>query len=99
MENQMRIVEFDKYCEKCKHKDCKEYIDPCHSCLNEPVNTNSRKPIYFEQKEISSKDSKTSKEVQSIKEKKQIKRSVVNKNTAVLDRGGVMKKIEEMYKK
>ena len=25
-----KIVEFDKYCKTCEHRDLKEYLDPCH---------------------------------------------------------------------
>lgn len=42
-----KIVEFDKYCKDCKFKDNKEYLDPCHECLNNPTNTNSKKPVNF----------------------------------------------------
>ena len=53
MELRDKIVEFEKYCKTCKHKDVKdEYgIDPCHECLNEPVNTHSRKPVNYEEQE------------------------------------------------
>lgn len=43
-----KIVEFDKYCSKCKHKDKSEQEDPCFECLENPVNLGSRKPIKFE---------------------------------------------------
>ena len=46
-----KFVEFDKYCKTCKHKKLKEHEDPCHECLNNPVNTHSRKPIKYEKKE------------------------------------------------
>lgn len=55
MENQNyeHFVEFDKYCDICKHKECKdiEGEEPCNECLQNPVNVESRKPIYFEEKE------------------------------------------------
>lgn len=43
-------VYFSQYCEKCKHHDLPEAEDPCHSCLNNPVNQYSHKPVYFEEK-------------------------------------------------
>ena len=46
-----KIVEFDKYCETCEHKDSKEYLDPCHTCLMQPTNVHSRKPICYKKKE------------------------------------------------
>lgn len=49
MEQQKRIVEFEKYCKKCKHYKLKETKDPCNNCLDEPVNDDSRKPVYFEE--------------------------------------------------
>lgn len=43
-----RIVEFDKYCQKCKHKGTSSFDEPCDSCLEYPANLDSRKPLYFE---------------------------------------------------
>lgn len=43
-----KIVEFDKYCIKCKHNDIEEYEDPCNECLSNPTNANSRRPVMFE---------------------------------------------------
>lgn len=46
-------VYFHQYCPRCKHKDVEE-SDPygkCNDCLNEPVNTDSHKPLYFEEVE------------------------------------------------
>lgn len=50
MQIEDKIVEFDKYCKSCKHFTKKESEDPCHDCLNEPTNINSRKPIMYEKK-------------------------------------------------
>lgn len=41
-------VYFDQYCKTCKHKKVEESEDPCHDCLNEPVNLNSHKPVKWE---------------------------------------------------
>lgn len=49
MDNIERIVDFKKYCETCKHRNVKEIKDPCNDCLDNPVNTNSHKPIYYEE--------------------------------------------------
>lgn len=51
MEIRDKIVEFDKYCEKCRFKDKKESDEPCHECLIYPVNENSKKPVNFKEKE------------------------------------------------
>lgn len=45
-----KIVEFDKYCKTCVHKDVKEKDEPCYSCLDEPANLHSHKPVKYEAK-------------------------------------------------
>lgn len=47
----MKLVEFEKYCPTCKHKDIKEEEQPCHDCLTEPANQYSHKPVNYEEKE------------------------------------------------
>lgn len=44
-------VFFDEYCSKCKNYECKEDEDPCHECLENPVNEHSHKPVMFEEME------------------------------------------------
>lgn len=44
-----KIVEFS-YCSTCKHVDLKEEEHPCATCLSEPVNLNSHKPVKWEEK-------------------------------------------------
>lgn len=46
-----KIVDFEKYCQKCEHYSKSESEDPCWECLNNPANTWSHKPIYFEERE------------------------------------------------
>lgn len=46
----MKIVDFEKYCKTCKNKDLKETEEHCSSCLEEPVNQNSHKPVKYEEK-------------------------------------------------
>ena len=46
----MKIVEFDKYCKTCIHKDKKDIEEPCCDCLDEAVNVNSHKPVKYEEK-------------------------------------------------
>ena len=42
-----KIVNFEKYCETCKHKDLKETLDPCQECLEHPVNTHTEVPVRY----------------------------------------------------
>lgn len=51
MEINEKIVEFDKFCKTCKHCDVKHFEDPCNECLDNPTNTNSKKPINYEEDE------------------------------------------------
>jgi hypothetical protein len=46
----LKIVEFEKYCKTCAHKDKKESEDPCWDCLNEPARPESHKPKCWEGK-------------------------------------------------
>jgi hypothetical protein len=48
--NDYKIVEFDKYCDTCKHKEVSEDDEPCFCCLLNPVNLNSIKPVNYEEK-------------------------------------------------
>ena len=40
-------VNYKEWCPKCEHFKLAEHEDPCHDCLNEPVNDDSRKPVMF----------------------------------------------------
>lgn len=44
-------VNFRKYCDICKHRDLPEWEDPCNDCLAEPSNIDSKKPIYFKERD------------------------------------------------
>lgn len=44
-------VYFHQYCEKCKHYDTKETDEPCFSCLEDPVNAYTHRPVKYEEKE------------------------------------------------
>lgn len=41
-----KIVDFTM-CKTCKYEDTADYLDPCHECLNNPTNVNSRRPINY----------------------------------------------------
>lgn len=43
-------VRFDIWCKKCKHHKTPETEDPCNECLNSPMNTQSTKPVNWEEK-------------------------------------------------
>ena len=47
---QEREVRFDTWCQKCKYEKLTEQEKPCWDCLDEPVNIDSEKPLYFEEK-------------------------------------------------
>lgn len=49
-EQQMKIVDFHKYCPTCKHTAKSGYEEPCDECLKEPVNLFSHKPVKFEER-------------------------------------------------
>lgn len=49
--NEMKEARFDIYCPKCIHKDLPETEDPCESCLLEPTNLHSEKPVCFKEAE------------------------------------------------
>lgn len=50
-EDGLKEVYYDKYCESCKHKELKDWKDPCNECLETPVNYQSHKPVKWEEKE------------------------------------------------
>ena len=50
MENIEKIVDFSN-CITCKWYPLSEYDEPCHECLNNPTNTNSRIPLNYEKAE------------------------------------------------
>jgi hypothetical protein len=45
--SEQHIVDFGSFCRKCLHWTKSEHEEPCNSCLNEPVNDNSKKPVNF----------------------------------------------------
>ena len=51
----LKLVDYNLYCSKCKHKDNKESEDPCYECLTIPVNEDSHKPRQFEETDCSKK--------------------------------------------
>ena len=52
MENREQFVEFDKFCSQCIYEKVNQAADPCHECLNNPVNEYTNKPVNFKKKEV-----------------------------------------------
>lgn len=50
MDENCKIVHFDKYCKTCKHKEKKETEEPCAECLENPTNLHSHQPVKYQEK-------------------------------------------------
>lgn len=50
MDDYYKEVYFNQYCKTCAHEATKEEDDPCHECLNSPVNVYSHKPVNWKEK-------------------------------------------------
>lgn len=50
MEYINKEARYDLYCSKCKHWLIPETEEPCTSCLDQPYNEHSQKPICFEER-------------------------------------------------
>lgn len=44
-----REVDYFKWCSSCKHLMKKGYEEPCNECLTQFKNTNTDKPVYYEE--------------------------------------------------
>lgn len=44
----IKLVEFERFCEKCVYKDTEEAEDPCHECLQVGGRPFTHTPLYFE---------------------------------------------------
>lgn len=51
VDSDLREVNYEKYCDICKHADCPEHEDPCFECLDNPLNYFTEKPVKWEEKE------------------------------------------------
>lgn len=52
MEDELyKEVYFHKYCKTCKHEKVKQEDEPCNTCLEDPVNLYSHKPVKYEKDE------------------------------------------------
>ena len=43
-----KIVRYDRYCKTCKYYNLNQAEEPCNTCLSNPTNGHSRKPIKYE---------------------------------------------------
>lgn len=49
MEDELyKEVYFHEYCKTCKHWEVKDLDEPCNTCLEDPVNLYSHKPVKYE---------------------------------------------------
>lgn len=46
----IHIVDFCKYCQKCKYEKVKDYVEPCNSCICTGARVNTRVPLNFEER-------------------------------------------------
>lgn len=44
-----KLVEFEKWCGACIHKDVREVDEPCNECLTHTTNEDSHRPVEFKQ--------------------------------------------------
>lgn len=51
MEELYKEVYYSQYCSTCKHRDLPEDKDPCHECLNNPMNVYSHKPVNWKERD------------------------------------------------
>lgn len=51
MEELYKEVYYSQYCSTCKHRDLPEDKNPCHECLNNPMNVYSHKPVNWKERD------------------------------------------------
>lgn len=51
MEYENKLVEYERFCTKCKHEAVDANEEPCEECLSNPVNLHSHKPVKFEERD------------------------------------------------
>lgn len=51
MNDGLKEVYFEQYCQTCKNKDVAEADEPCFECLAEPANVDSHRPVRYEELE------------------------------------------------
>ena len=48
-------VYFNQYCKTCENEKLKDHEEPCNSCLDEPANLHSHKPVKWKEKKKGSR--------------------------------------------
>lgn len=48
--NELKEVDFYKYCKTCQYKNAQEQEEPCAECLTHPVNQWSHKPLKYKER-------------------------------------------------
>ena len=51
MNDELKEVYFNLYCNQCKYKETEETEKPCNDCMSIPARPYSHKPEYFKEKE------------------------------------------------
>lgn len=51
MDDNMKLVDFDRFCPNCKYENIENTEDPCDECLGSPALQYSHKPINFKKKD------------------------------------------------
>lgn len=62
MEESYKEVYFGEYCKSCKYEKLAEDKDPCHECLNNPVNVYSHKPVNHVKKDTNTRRTRVKQE-------------------------------------
>lgn len=50
MEGDLHLVEFDKWCKRCKYEKTNSNDEPCDTCLEFTARPDSRRPERWEEK-------------------------------------------------
>ena len=56
MEYPEKFVRFDEFCPKCEYFKTHDGDEPCHECLQYPVNLHSRVPTEFKKADETKKN-------------------------------------------
>lgn len=50
MNNNLKEVDFEKYCKNCKYGELEEFKDPCNECLESGMNEETSRPVCWKEK-------------------------------------------------
>lgn len=51
MEVGWKVIQYDKWCSKCKYEKTEETVEPCNECLTECARYQDSRPLNFKEKE------------------------------------------------